>query len=229
MAYKGLFSDIKTGFGSLETALAKSVTDTKNLGKVWMDTGKSIADSLLKTLIGAALKPLEAEILRLMAQWGLMASAQKTAAATEYATQVAVDDATIASEAFVAGAVAYAPLAWNPPLAAAASAEAIGAVMALMAGGSAEGGADLLGMPSMLMQTHPDEMVLPKDESNVIRQLPDMASALQGAGSGGPSVSFDGFFRGAQFYGVPNQSFVSAFGEQMKSMLRAAGVYTQKF
>jgi hypothetical protein len=192
----GMFSSIEGAWGSaLQGMLTKQTTTAQGLRNIW----KGLYTTFLQEMVT---KPLAAMGMRMIRESAIgkamaaMQTALQRSASGQIMSQKSTETSSVvASNAAQAGSGAASSQASipyiGPILALAAMAAIFGAVMALGGGGgssttttssvvpSAAGGFDIPAGVNPLTQLHEQEMVLPKDQANVIR---DMAG---GSGGGG--------------------------------------------
>jgi hypothetical protein len=143
---------------------------TMTVGQAFRQLGNNLLISMLNTLAEMLSKWLITHLAMVLIHKGA-AKAQAGAAGAANAAQAE-------SAAFLAAAVAYAPLAWNPPAAVAAAAGAfaaeqanvVGAGTAAIAGivGALKGGVVAQDMP---VAVHAREMILPPDLSQHVQNM----------------------------------------------------------
>lgn len=187
--YVLLMANLRGAFTTVDQAIAHSIVHIGEFGRSWKTAAESIAESILNTIIAAALKPLWDAIATTIGKWVAAAAIKKTldvasaateittstaAASSRVAASVAADTAEVSGSAAVAAARAFAAYIGIPfagwALAIAAAAATIAAVMGFKKLISAEGGADL-GPEGALLRAHPYETVLPKNLADGYRRI----------------------------------------------------------
>lgn len=171
---------ITTATDGVASSISHFILQGKNLGESLRNVAVSIADSFIQGFI------------KMQIQKFLM---DKVAAGAYVATITAQSQAMVAMAALNAFASTAAIPVVGPGLApaAAAAATAIGegfagtaTAAAALSVPSARGGFDIPAGVNPLTQLHEEEMVLPKDESNVIRGLAKNSNTSQPSSEAGP-------------------------------------------
>lgn len=159
---------------SITGAFDGMIRGTKSFSGAMADVGMSVVESFANYGLKMVEDWASAELMKLV----LGKTTQTTGAIS-----------TITSDAAVAAAGAYAATAAipfiGPELAPAAAATAEAGVLAFLPQASAAGGYDIPAGVNPVVQAHAQEMILPRAQADVIRELAKRADANVGATNGG--------------------------------------------
>jgi tape measure domain-containing protein len=212
--------DIQGLTDSMTSSVANGFSSMLTKAKSWqaslLDIYKSIRDAFIKQVVT---EPLQAQLSawakQLAMKLGFLAqenTAQAASSATTAATKVGEATAVASANAVEAGTGAAAsqasiPFA-GPVLAVAAMAAIFGAVMAMTGSmKSASGGYDIPSGVNPMTQLHEEEMVLPKDIANPLRNMVNGQGSSSGD-SAQPAVVLKGASAG-QFFIAHRAELVS--------------------
>jgi hypothetical protein len=201
----GLFSGIGDSFGTaLDGLLQKTSTWGQALGTIF----GGVKEAFLRNVVTEPASQWIASQARMLAmKLGFLTQEkgmQAAASATNVAVKSAEATAVVGANAAEAGSGAAASQASIPvvgPVLAIAAMAAIFAAVSGMGKGikSASGGFDIPSGLNPITQLHEEEMVLPKQHANVIRQLAGQGGEGQGGGDAGPSIELHGVSAGEFF------------------------------
>jgi hypothetical protein len=201
----GLFSGIGDSFGTaLDGLLQKTSTWGQALGTIF----GGVKEAFLRNVVTEPMSQWIASQARMLAMKLGFLTQEKGMQAAASATNVAVKSveatAVVGANAAEAGSGAAASQASIPvvgPVLAIAAMAAIFAAVSGMGKGikSASGGYDIPSGLNPITQLHEEEMVLPKQHANVIRQLAGQGGERQGSGDAGPSIELRGVTAGEFF------------------------------
>lgn len=158
--------NINTALNGMNSALAKGIVEGKNFGEAMKAVAKNVAESMIE----AGLKILESWLITHIG----MSAITKTQAATDAATQIALNKAVGMSAAGVAGANAVASFAaapWPVDMGAPAFGASMFAAATAFNVAAYEGGGEV-GETGLAM-LHEKEMVLPRPIAEKVNKMAD--------------------------------------------------------
>lgn len=181
----GAFGDM---FGAeLEAVLLKAQTWQQAMGNIARQTGMIFLQEVVTKPFATYVASLAKMLMVKLGFLGQETTAQAAASTATVGIKAVEGTAVIGTEAAKAGAGSFAALAGipivGPALGAAAMVATFAAVMALMSSvKSARGGYDIPSGLNPMVQLHEEEMVLPKQFANVIRQWAGGGDGSRGGG-----------------------------------------------
>lgn len=183
-------------FATMQQSFAQALTGMLTRAQTWRQAlsgiFKSVLNSFVETMVVQPLMRIASRFVQETALYqmffGTKATMEGTAAATTVATKGTETTAVSGGNAVQAGTGAAAALASIPfvgPVLALAAMAAVFAAVSGLASKSAAGGYDIPAGINPVVQTHEEEMILPREHANTIRRM----SGDDGGSSGGGALN----------------------------------------